>query len=465
MRHLAALVAVTAAVYPSAEAEPEPQARSPDPHAVIDPLARGLVASQQSSGLVIALVSEAGPPQIFAWGETARGNGKLPDGNTVFEIGSVTKVFTSLLLAELVVDNQLALDTPVATLLPDTKLPTGKRGITVLDLATHTSGLPRMPNNLHPVDGHTPYADYTVTDLFGFVATATLAHEPGTSFEYSNVGAALLGEALAKHGRAPWDRLIATRISGPLAMRSTMVTLSGDAQARLAQGYDVSGAPSAPWEMPAFVGAGALCSTAADMAVFVKAELAASHRPTSRLARAMALTQAPQRNIGDGSVGKIGLGWHIKPDGVRWHNGQTGTFHSYVAFQPARGLGVVVLANGASTYFDDLGEAATAAVLGQPIPAMFKLPVPDVPVDSKILDSYVGAYELKPSFVITISRDGQGLSAQATGQPPFRMHATSAREFAVYVLRASLSFEVDAQGKVTATVLHQGGKDQRAIRR
>jgi len=463
MRHLAVLIAVAAAVHAPAGAEAEPP--PPDPHAVLDPIARSLIDGQQSSGLVIALVSEAGPPKILAWGETVRGNGKLPDGNTVFEIGSVTKVFTSLLLAELVVDHQLTLDTPVATLLPGAKLPTGKRGITVLDLATHTSGLPRMPNNIHPIDGHTPYADYTTTDLLAFVATAVVAQEPGTHFEYSNLGAALLGEALARHGHAPWERLVREQITGPLAMPSTMVTLSPDAQARLAQGYDLSGAPSAPWEMPAFLGAGALRSTAADMAVFVKAELAASHRATSRLARAMALTQAPQRNIGDGSVGKIGLGWHIKSDGLRWHNGQTGTFHSYVAFQPAHGLGVVVLANGASTYFDDLGEAAIAAILGQPIPAMSKLPAPDVPVDGKILDSYVGAYELNPSFVITISRDGQSLSAQATGQPPFRMHATSEREFAVYVLRASLSFEVDARGKVTAMVLHQGGKDQRAIRK
>jgi CubicO group peptidase (beta-lactamase class C family) len=154
-----ALLAVLGAGMP-AGAEPT---RS-EPRAALDPLARSLIDGEHCAGLVVALISPGAPPRMLAWGETVRGNGKPPDANTVFEIGSISKVFTSLLLAEMVLDKQVALDTPVASLLPPgAKLPASKRAITLLDLSTHMSGLPRMPDNHHSADADNPYADYTRT--------------------------------------------------------------------------------------------------------------------------------------------------------------------------------------------------------------------------------------------------------------------------------------------------------------
>lgn len=469
MRHWVACVLALAVTAACNAARAEPGA---EPRAALEPLARSLVDGQYCSGVVVALIPASGSPQILAWGETARGNGKLPDGNTVFEIGSVSKTFTSLVLAEAVIDKQVTLDTPVATLLPKAKLPAGRRAITLLDLATHTSGLPRMPDNLHPADAENPYADYTEDQLFAFLGTATLGREPGAKYEYSNLGAALLGQALARRGKADWATLVATQITRPLAMTSTMVALTDDARARFAQGYDGDGEPAKPWDLPTFAGAGALRSTANDLVTFVKAELAASKRATSRLARAMALTQTPQRDLDDdpppgaGSPRpgrKIGLAWHISPDGTIWHNGQTGGYHSYVAFRPSSQVGVVVLANGGAPVVDKLGNAALAAVAGEPVPATLDLPS-DRPVDDKTLESYVGSYALSPAFVITIARRGGKLYGQATGQPRIRLHATSARDFAILSASASITFEVDAGGKVTALVLHQGGIDRRAAR-
>jgi CubicO group peptidase (beta-lactamase class C family) len=320
-----------------------------------------------------------------------------------------------------------------------------------------------MPDNFHPADSANPYADYTVEQLFAFLATAKLAREPGAGFEYSNLGAGLLGQALARRAGFDWPTLVTTQIARPLAMSSTMVALTDDARARFAQGY-ADGDPAKPWDLPALAGAGALRSTAADLVMFVKAELAASRDPKSRLARAMALTQKPQRDIGTGPPGKVGLAWHINPDGVIWHNGQTGGFHAFVGFHPSLQVGVVLLANGGGMELDELAKAALTALAGQPAPASLRLPPADQVVDEKTLETYVGTYQLAPTFTIAVSRTGARLYGQATGQPRIRLHATSPRDFAVHVVPASVTFEVDAESKVTGLVLHQGGRDQRARR-
>jgi CubicO group peptidase (beta-lactamase class C family) len=465
MRWFAAML-VLAIASPSTPADAQPPAIA-DPRAQLDPLANSLIADQFCSAVVVALIPADAPPRFLAWGETARGNGKLPDASTVFEIGSVSKVFTSLLLAQAVIDKQVALDTPVSALLPPgTKLPAGKRPITLLDLATHTSGLPRLPDNMHPADPANPYADYTMDQMYAFLAGAKLESEPGAKYAYSNLGAGLLGQALARRGKADWVTLVATQITRPLAMASTMVALTDDARARFAQGYSADGDPAKPWDFPTMAGAGGLRSTAADMVVFVKAELAAAAgHPTSRLARAMALSQTPQRTLDTGPAGgKIGLGWHMDAHGSISHNGQTGGFHSFVAFRPAQRLGVVVLTNGGALLIDKLGGAALAAVAGEPVPASLDLPPPDVAVDGKTLDGYAGTYEFAPGIAVEISHADGKLYAQVTGQPRFQLHPTAPREFALHVLPASVTFEVDAKGAPTGLVLHQNG-DHRAKRK
>jgi serine-type D-Ala-D-Ala carboxypeptidase/endopeptidase len=459
----AAAIAALASACTPARADSKPP---PDPRAALEPLATSLITRDYCVGITIGLISPNAPPRVLAWGETAKGNGKLPDGNTVFEIGSVTKVFTSLLLAEAVIDKQLTLDTPVASLFAGhPKLPAGKRPITLLDLATHTSGLPRMPSNLHPADDGNPYVDYTTEQLFTYLAGATLDREPGARYEYSNLGVALLGQALAQRSKTDWPSLVTAQVIRPLAMTSTMVTLTPDAKARLAQPYDADGDPAKQWDLPTFAGAGALRSTVNDLLVFLRAELAAARDPRSRLAQAMALSQKPQRNLdADPSKGKIGLAWHIEPDGTLWHNGATGGYHSFVAFDPRRKLAVVVLANGAASRIDDLGNAAVNAVAGEPVPPSFNLPPPDTAVDDKILESYVGKYPLNPAFLLAITHINHKLYAQATGQPRIRLHATSNKDFVIHLVPASITFEVDAKGKVTGLVLHQGGQDLRAAR-
>jgi serine-type D-Ala-D-Ala carboxypeptidase/endopeptidase len=247
-------------------------------------------------------------------------------------------------------------------------------------------------------------------------------------------------------------------------MTSTMVALTDGARARLAQGYNADGRAMSPTELPAFEAAGALRSTAGDLVTLLQAELAASRDPKSRLARAMALTQQPERDLDAGKPGKIGLAWLIKPDGTIWHSGQTGGYHGYVAFDPSRQLGVVVLANGMTNQIDALGEAALAALAGAPVPAKLDLPPPDVKVTEKTLDTYVGTYTIGPGFVIAIERRGASLYAQATGQPRLRLHATSQNDFSIRATAVTGTFERDARGKVTGLVVHQHGLALHATR-
>ena len=149
-------------------------------------------------GIVVGVIEPNGR-RVVAYGHLANGDPRTVDGDTIFEIGSVSKVFTSLLLADMVNRNEVALDDPAAKYLPDdVTLPerSGK-AITLLDLSTHSSGLPPLPTNLKPKDPRNPYAGYTVDDLYQFLSGYTLPRDPGSEFEYSNLGAGLLGHLLA----------------------------------------------------------------------------------------------------------------------------------------------------------------------------------------------------------------------------------------------------------------------------
>ena len=145
--------------------------------------------------------------------------------------------------------------------------------ITLEDLATHTSGLPRNPANLDAADPDNPYADYTVTQLYDFLASYELTTDPGSHFEYSNVGAALLGHALALRAGIPFEDLVRTRILEPLDMTSTGITLDPATAQRFVDGHDARGNVTSRFDMPVLAGAGALRSSVNDMLKFAAANL------------------------------------------------------------------------------------------------------------------------------------------------------------------------------------------------
>jgi CubicO group peptidase (beta-lactamase class C family) len=411
---------------------------------------------QQGVAIVVGVIDPSGRRTV-AYASTRKEEGPV-DANTVFEIGSVTKVFTSLLLADAVRRGEVALTDPVSKYLPpDVKVPErGGKKITLVDLSTHTSGLPRLPTNFHPKDPANPYADYTVAQLYEFLSSAELPRDIGSKFEYSNLGGGLLGHALARRAGTDYETLVRTRILDPLGMKSTTITLTKSMKDRLAPGHNAKLQPVANWDLPTLAGAGALRSTANDLLTFVAANIGLEKSP---LANSMAAMIHPRRPTDMPNI-EIGLGWLISTrDGheIIWHNGGTGGYRTWIGFESKTRTGVVVLSNTSTNAgADDIGLHLldSAFPLLQP-PKQRN----EVKVDAAVLEKYTGRYQLAPDFIITVTREGDQLYAQASGQPRFEIFAESPREFFLKVVDAQLTFVVDDTGRATSIVLHQNGNN------
>jgi CubicO group peptidase (beta-lactamase class C family) len=425
----------------------------------VDALVKPLIAGEWVSGLVVGIVSPQGS-QVYGYGESGT-KGSPPDGRSVFEIGSVSKVFTGVLLADAVTRKEVALDDPVSNYLPaDVKLPTrDDTSITLLHLSTHTSGLPRMPDNLRPKDPTNPYADYTVRQMYDFLAGAKLARKPGGKSDYSNLGVGLLGHTLALRAGKSYEELLQERVCAPLGLKETRITLTPEMRGRLVPGHGADGEPAANWDLPTLAGAGAIRSTVDDLLRFVKANLDAPNGP---LGPAFHLSHEKRFPV-EGNL-SIGLGWHRNDaSGSVWHNGQTGGYHSFVGFLPEQGVGVVVLCSTASDQGDAVGTNVLRLLLGRPAtPAELR---PTVKLEPKVLNQYAGEYTLAPGAVLKIVRQGEKLTAQLTGQPAFRIFPEARDRFYYRVVDAQLTFERAKDGPVTGLVLHQNGQNLKAPRK
>jgi serine-type D-Ala-D-Ala carboxypeptidase/endopeptidase len=296
-------------------------------------LVKRVVHQKQAVGIVAGVIEPDGR-RVVAYGSLANGDPRTLDGDTIFEIGSISKVFTSLVLADMVNRREVTLDDPAAKYLPENvRMPerSGKT-ITLLDLATHTSGLPGLPGNLKPKDAANPYAGYGVDDLYQFLSSYTLPRDPGSQFEYSNLGAGLLGHLLAYRAGTDYDSLIGIRITRPLSMPDTGITLSSSMKQRMATGHNAMLAPVANWDLSTLAGAGALRSSANDMLTFLEAFLGYRESPLAPSMKAMLEVRRP---VGK-TKAEIGLAWHILGERA-WHQGGTGGFRSFVGYdQKAR---------------------------------------------------------------------------------------------------------------------------------
>jgi CubicO group peptidase (beta-lactamase class C family) len=422
-------------------------------------------AHRQSVGIVVGVIEPSGR-RIIAYGSRVKGDAQPVDGDTVFEIGSITKVFTSLLLADAVQRGEVVLGDPITKFLPaGTKVPgRGGHAITLQDLATHTSGLPRMPDNFQPKDPANPYADYSVAQLYQFLSTYQLPRDPGTQYEYSNLGGGLLGHLLARRAGMDYEALVRERVLTPLGMTRTAITLSADMKARLAHGYTATLEPAANWDLPTLAGAGALRSTANDMLTFLAAAMGYTSTPLDGAFRTMLATRRPAS-----PPIEIALGWHITkmPDAeIIWHNGGTAGYRTWAGYEPRSRAGVVVLSNaGTPAGPDDIG----LHLLRPALPLLQNFPAParartEIKVDPAVFDRYVGRYQLAPSVILSISREGTRFLTQLTGQQAFEIYAESEKDYFLKAVDAQLTFETDAQNRPVAVILHQNGRDQRAPR-
>jgi CubicO group peptidase (beta-lactamase class C family) len=397
-------------------------------------------------GGVAAAWIDADGVTYFNAGHLAKGDSPAVTADTQFEIGSLTKVFTGLLLADSVGAGKVGYGSPVGP-------PFATSKITYAQLVTHTSGLPRLPADFTPSDPLNPYAEQNLAHLEkSFELSAATARPSPTA--YSNFGFAVLGQSLAGAWGQPYTALLRDRVLRPLGLPDTLTSWRGADKTRLAQGFNETGA--APnWDLAAYAPAGALVSSARDLGRFVQENLGLVSTP---LAPALAEAIVP-RVAGDMPAREVGLAWQVEKRGddeIIWHNGGTGGYRSFLAFNPKKKTGVVLLTNH-TRGLDSLGFALLAGKIPPPAKA--------TPGPSDAAKEFLGNYPLAPSFVMAVTAEGDQLSVQATGQPRIAMRRLAADHYSLEGVDAEISFERDAGGKVVALVLHQGGLNQRAPRR
>jgi serine-type D-Ala-D-Ala carboxypeptidase/endopeptidase len=433
-----------------------PAQQSFAPDSVVQSIIDERVASRRAMGIVVAVLEKGKPPRISTAGVS--GIAGLPlAANTLFEIGSITKVFTGALLAEMVSRGEVKLDDPVSKYLPKTVRMPSRNGkqITLIDLATQSSGLPRIPNNMKPANVANPYADYTVPQLYEFLSGYTLTRDIGEKYEYSNLGVGLLGHVLALRAGKSYGQLLKERILDPLGMSDTGIELSPAMKTRMAQGFDSRGTPLPLWDLPTLAGAGALRSTASDMLKFLAANLDSSSTPLGAI---LASGRKPHHDA-DRPGNSIGLAWHVVNafgTPLTWHNGGTGGFRTFIGLNEERHQGVIVLTNSSQSPDDiafHLLEPKVALEMQQPPPRERK----EISLSQEKLDPYVGVYELAPDFQLAITREGGSLFGQATGQGKLQLFPESETDFFLRQIDAQVTFVRDVSGKVNGLVLHQGG--------
>jgi len=308
-------------------------------------VASPLTAAGRVHGLAVGFVSPAGRV-VYGFGRLGEGRrARVPDGRTVFEIGSVTKTFTGLLLAQAIMEGRVRDTDPIRLHLPPGVLAGDSplAWVSWLDLASHASGLPEAPSNLPSKDPLNPLAGYSTRLLLDYLASATLLAPIGRDFHYSNTGAGLCGYLLARLEDTDYESLVRRKVCGPLGMSDTRVSLTDDMAARMAHGHAADGSVVPNWEATGLEGAGALRSTADDLLAYAAANLGLT--PTS-LFPAMKLAQLPRKHASSIPTLYIGLFWNTMNFGGKayvLHAGRSGGYFALVLLSPEDNAGVVLL--------------------------------------------------------------------------------------------------------------------------
>ncbi len=443
-------------------ASPLPADWSPPADAAIRELIAARNAPRPGQGIVVGVLEPAGRRVVSA----GSGVGAAFDGTTLFEIGSISKVFTALILADMVNKGEVSLDDPAAKYLPSGhKMPERGRAITLRDLSTHRSGLPRMAEDVGVIDSREgPFVDYTAEKMLAFLDRYELTRDVGVQWEYSNLGVGLLGYLLGRAAGSDYETLLRERVTGPLGLDDTLVTLPPSHAPRLAPAFDMYMRPTSPWELDVHVGAGGIRSSAADMLEFAAAVL----DPNSPIAPAVK-TALSVRVPGANARTEQALGWlviHPTPDReILIHDGGTGGYRTVIALEPPKGRAVVTLVNSAVE--PSAADIGMRVLIGSPMGAT--PPVPPAPpprvartaltLPSAELERVVGRYQF-PGFVVAVTFESGTVraaneTARASSNPIF---PEAPLTFFWRIVDAQIRFSTDAAGKVIGAELTQAGQ-------
>lgn len=427
-------------------------------------LIKSRVDDGRAAGIVLGVMEADGSTRVVAYGDPGPGAQPL-SANSVFEIGSITKVFTSTVLADMAQKGEVKLDDPVQMHAPPGLNVPARNGkqITLRSLAEQNSGLPRMPSNFEPADPANPYADYRAAQLNAFLAGYELKRDPGETFEYSNLGVGLLGHILATKAGTSYEALVTQRILTPLGMTMTGQTLSPAMRAALVKGHAPTGELAANWDMDVLVGAGGLRSNMTDMLKFLDANLG---EPKNDLERAMRMAQQPTSTA---SGPKIGLNWIAQdmPGGAQvvWHNGGTGGYGTFIGLDQKRGVGVVLLANTSGVPQDIAMHLFDPTLPLTPKPATHT----EITVPAETLAKFAGVYamEVQPDFKLKVVVENGQMIISPTGQESIRVFPeaeTSDGGLKVFYkeVDAQITFTPASNGQAAYLTLHQNGRDLKA---
>ena len=336
-------------------------------HDLEQALKSGALAPSTSAGLTIGIVQH-GVRRVFVFG-TAK-------TDSIYEIGSLTKTFTGLILAQMVEQGLVKVDEPVRQLLPPGTVakPQGAE-ISLLDLTTQHSGLPRMPDNFKPTNPDNPYADYGAANLYQYISEHGVEKAGTPKFLYSNLGVGLLGQALADRAGVRYPALLGRQVTEPLKMHDTVVTLSATQQRRFIEGHSADHHVSHAWDLDALAGAGAIRSTANDLLTYLQAQLHPEKIPADHSAQARTLPAAiklSQELRAESAPGmQIAFNWlYVTADGTYWHNGATGGYSSFAFFNPKGDYAGIVLLNTTisptGSFADLVGHHLEQRLVGKP---------------------------------------------------------------------------------------------------
>ena len=413
------------------------------------------VAATPGTAIVVGII-EGGRVSVLRSGSS--GASRPLDAHTRFEIGSVTKTFTATILASMTLDHRVRLTDPVASDLPPGSIVPERNGklITLLTLATQHSGLPRMPDNIKSVDGDDPYADYPLAQMLTFLRGYTLPRDPGETFEYSNFGVGLLGDALAYHEHVTYATLLQRRVFAPLGMTESIVMTPHLVDPQLASGMTIDGDPAKAWTFDGIAPAGAIASTVGDMLKYVRCAMG-----TGPLAAVCRYAEEPRSTFPGHHIGLVW--WTDDSTGVIEHGGDTSGFHSAVAVSADRQIGVVVLASGGKPVADLARHLADPREQLEPAEPAHSSET--IVLSTQKLDEYVGDYgDRDHPTLYHIRRVDDHLVAQLDGQGAARIFPDAPDHFRYHVVDASLAFMRDAAGNLNGITTTQGPEVDRLQR-
>ena len=439
----------------------------------IDSLAAAEFAKDSLGSITVGVIAGSELVWTHSYGFADMKSRRVADRNTVYRIGSITKPFTAVMLMQLLNAGKIRLSDPVEKYFPEIKqvggMSPGAPPVTFLQLATMTAGLAREPREEGPF-WTGPVASWEQT-LISALPHTSYETFPGTRFSYSNIGYAILGAALGRvagESYVNWER---TRVLEPLGMKRTRFEIDASIAADVAHGYVATRDGSLDGDAPANeardgrgykVPNGAIFTTVDDLSRFVAFELGhgpASVLPPARLDTAFGGFVASAADLGSG----YGLGFMAMRRGTftyLGHNGGVAGYGASMYFDRRAQVGVVLFHN--VTGGRENPDRLAVDILSRLVDATKQHRV--AAVDPKVFDGYVGRYELGPNFVMAVTRQGNQLFMQATGQQKFEIFPEGERDFFVKAFDAQMTFETDGHGRATAMVLHQGGGTNRAKR-